>query len=530
MKISNWKISQILYLGFGLVVMVFLLSNALNAEMMRRMHANLNAIENENNAQIAVTQELHKSVSRISLSVRKIVLLNSDAELAEEAAFFKKEADFYLSVRGKVAMGSDSEEAQLWAKVDLAYQKARPLLNSLYESVQAHRDSEAINTLRLLGDAIDGWQHALDENVVYQRTANKRAFEDSVGLYHSALTQLLLVAVLSVVLAVGISFGIVRLLLSHLGGEPKDAATVAQRVGAGDLTQDINLRANDAGSLMVAMKGMQASLMQVVQAVRNGSDAVAAASSEIAHGNHDLSARTEHQASTLEETSASIEELGAAVKHNADNALHASKLAMDASNLAAQGGEVVNQVVHTMKTIDESAQKIADIIGVIDGIAFQTNILALNAAVEAARAGEQGRGFAVVASEVRALAGRSAQAAKEIKVLIGSSVDRVGLGTQLADKAGATMAEVVHAIRRVNDLVAEISTANAEQSTGVNHVIEAVNQMDQATQQNAALVEQMAAAASGLQSQAQDLVRTVEQFRLPASLPSAKTGPVLRLA
>jgi len=529
-KIANLKISQILYAGFGLLVVVYLASSAINAEMMRRMRADLDQIENTNNAQIAIAHELHKSVSRISLSVRKIVLLNSDEEIAAEVNAFKKEVSIYQSVRDQLTKTKGSVGTmETWKKVDDAYQKAAPLLASMFESVQAHRDSEAIKTLKLLGDAIDVWQQALDDGMKYQQNANKLAFEDSNKLSQVALLQLLVVSVIGITLAIVISVGIVRLLISQLGGEPKDAARVALRIGAGDLTQDIRLKANDSSSLMAAMKSMQTNLAQVVMAVRQGSESVATASSEIAHGNHDLSARTEHQASALEETAASMEELGGTVKQNADNARQASQLATNASNVAMQGGEVVSQVVETMKGINEASRKIADIIGVIDGIAFQTNILALNAAVEAARAGEQGRGFAVVASEVRSLAGRSAEAAKEIKSLIGVSVTRVEQGNQLVDKAGETMTEVVNAIRRVTDIVAEISAASSEQSTGVAQVGEAVTQMDQATQQNAALVEQMAAAASGLQSQAHELVSTVEQFKLSASYAGGAASRAPRL-
>lgn len=259
---------------------------------------------------------------------------------------------------------------------------------------------------------------------------------------------------------------------------------------------------------------MQSSLVKVVSSVRQGSESVATASAEIAHGNHDLSSRTESQASALEQTAASMEELGAAVKQNAESARTANQLAQSASTVAIQGGEVVGRVVETMKGINESSRKIFDIISVIDGIAFQTNILALNAAVEAARAGEQGRGFAVVASEVRSLAGRSAEAAKEIKSLIGASVERVEQGSALVDQAGKTMTEVVASIRRVTDIMGEISAASNEQAMGVAQVGEAVTHMDQATQQNAALVEEMAAAASSLKSQAEDLVQTVAVFEL----------------
>ncbi|PHM21733.1 MAG: hypothetical protein CK604_05030 [Curvibacter sp. PD_MW3] len=305
-----------------------------------------------------------------------------------------------------------------------------------------------------------------------------------------------------------------RSLLQQLGGEPTYAASVTQRIASGDLSADIKLKPNDRASLLHGLKTMRDSVADIVGRVRQGSESVATASAEIAQGNHDLSARTESQASSLEETAASMEELSSTVRQNADNAKQANQLAQSASTVAIQGGEVVAQVVDTMKGINDSSRKINDIISVIDGIAFQTNILALNAAVEAARAGEQGRGFAVVAGEVRSLAGRSAEAAKEIKTLITDSVQRVEQGTTLVDQAGTTMSEVVSSIRRVTDIMGEISAASSEQSQGVAQVGEAVTQMDQATQQNAALVEQMAAAASSLKSQAQDLVQTVAVFKL----------------
>jgi methyl-accepting chemotaxis protein len=303
------------------------------------------------------------------------------------------------------------------------------------------------------------------------------------------------------------------------------AIQAAEGFAAGDLVQPLRVQGNDEpAQLLRAMEVMRTSLSRVVASVRQGSESVATASAEIAQGNHDLSARTEQQASALEETAASMEELGSTVKQNADSARQANQLAMNASTVAIHGGEVVGQVVETMKGINESSRKIADIISVIDGIAFQTNILALNAAVEAARAGEQGRGFAVVASEVRSLAGRSAEAAKEIKTLIGTSVERVEQGTALVDKAGTTMTEVVTSIRRVTDIMGEISAASNEQSAGVSQVGEAVSQMDQTTQQNAALVEEMAAAASSLKSQAQDLVQVVAVFKLGNEAPGHGAG------
>ncbi|MES2581381.1 MAG: methyl-accepting chemotaxis protein [Pseudomonadota bacterium] len=323
---------------------------------------------------------------------------------------------------------------------------------------------------------------------------------------------------------IGVALG---LLVSRSVTRPLEvAAQGAQRMSEGDMTVALRAEGKDeTAQLLMGLEDMRQRLQGIVAAVRGNAEQVSTASAEIAQGNHDLSARTEQQASALEETAASMEELSATVKQNADSARQANQLAVSASTVAVQGGKVVGQVVETMKGINESSRKIADIISVIDGIAFQTNILALNAAVEAARAGEQGRGFAVVASEVRSLAGRSAEAAKEIKSLIGTSVERVGHGTALVDQAGVTMAEVVSSIKRVTDIMGEISAASNEQALGVQQVGEAVTQMDQATQQNAALVEEMAAAASSLKSQAGDLVETVAVFKL-----SDSTSGALRLS
>ncbi len=305
-----------------------------------------------------------------------------------------------------------------------------------------------------------------------------------------------------------------RSIFRQPGAEPSDAANAVNAVAQGDLTVQIALRPGDTGSLMAGLARMRDSLIQVVSEVRSNSESVATASAQIAQGNLDLSQRTEEQASALEETAASMEELSATVKQNSDSAEHANQLALGASAVATKGGDVVARVVQTMQGINDSSKKIADIIGVIDGIAFQTNILALNAAVEAARAGEQGRGFAVVASEVRSLAHRSAGAAKEIKSLTAASVERVDQGTALVDQAGTTMSEVVESIGRVTAIVGEISAASTEQSTGVAQVGEAVMQMDQVTQQNAALVEESAAAAASLSVQARQLVQAVAVFKL----------------
>ncbi|MEO7338798.1 MAG: methyl-accepting chemotaxis protein [Caldimonas sp.] len=325
----------------------------------------------------------------------------------------------------------------------------------------------------------------------------------------------------------------VRTLRRQLGADPQQAAALAHAVSEGNLGHRVELAAGDRTSLMAQLDAMQAKLAAIVGEVRQNAESVATASAQIAQGNNDLSQRTEEQAAALEETAASMEQLSSTVKQNASNAHQANQLALNASAVAVDGGAVVGQVVATMKGINDSSKKIADIIGVIDGIAFQTNILALNAAVEAARAGEQGRGFAVVATEVRSLAQRSADAAKEIKSLINASVERVEQGTALVDRAGVTMSEVVASIKRVTDIVGEISAASSEQSAGVAQIGEAVSQMDRATQQNAALVEESAAAAESLRTQATQLVEAVAFFRLHGEhanrverpAPKAHTAP-----
>ena len=354
-----------------------------------------------------------------------------------------------------------------------------------------------------------------------ERSTSTSANAGAATASRIAFTLMVVIFVLGLSAAMWLSREIVQPLVA--------AVDIANSVASGDLTRQIHGGGRDeVGTLMRALQQMQVNLVRLVDNLRLGSEGIAAASAQIATGNHDLSARTENQASALEQTSASMEQLGNTVRHNADNAQKANQLSHQASLVASQGGAVVEQVVETMKDITQSSRKIADIIGVIDGIAFQTNILALNAAVEAARAGEQGRGFAVVAGEVRSLAGRSAEAAKEIKRLITDSVERVEKGTVLVDQAGATMQEVVASIHKVTALVEDISAASSEQAQGVGQVGAAVGQMDQATQQNAALVEEMAAAASSLRTQAHDLVQVVAVFRVGSVAGGKTLTPLLQ--
>ena len=348
----------------------------------------------------------------------------------------------------------------------------------------------------------------------------------------TSLGVLLLVCALLAAVVVAIN----RSLRHALGGDPEYAAEVAGKIANNDLSSSVRTHANDRHSVLYAMKTMQTNLVDAISEIRHSAETIATASSEIASGNMDLSARTEMQASSLEETAASMEELTSTVTQNAGNAVQANELAQSASKVARQGGDVVAQVIGTMDTINASSRKIVDIIGVIDGIAFQTNILALNAAVEAARAGEQGRGFAVVASEVRNLAQRSAGAAKEIKGLIGDSVDKVDAGSRLVDEAGQTMGLIVTSIRQVADIMGEITAATQEQSHGIEEVNQAIAQMDQMTQQNAALVEEAAAAAESMQEQAQNLGDAVSIFKLDGEsaaqvvMPAPAPAPVVKAA
>ncbi len=339
-----------------------------------------------------------------------------------------------------------------------------------------------------------------------------------------------------VLLLAGLGSGGVAMLLLYrrlsrqLGAEPAVAQAIANRIAAGDLAADVTLRQGDDSSLMFAMAGMRDSLAGIVSQVRAGTDAMAATSSQLSAGNQELSDRTTEQAGSLQTTASSMEELTATVRHNADNARQANVLALSASELASKGGAVVSDVVTTMESINTSARKIVDIISVIDGIAFQTNILALNAAVEAARAGEQGRGFAVVASEVRNLAQRSAAAAKEIKELITDSVDKVDSGSRLVNQAGGTMHEIVESVRRVADMIGDITASSQEQSAGIEQVNTAVAQMDEATHKNAALVEQAAAASDDLRDQAEQLTGMVSVFKLGAGMQTAAATPRPRAA
>ncbi|MDO9237888.1 MAG: methyl-accepting chemotaxis protein [Aquabacterium sp.] len=392
-----------------------------------------------------------------------------------------------------------------WAAYQVDHDKMIALV------VQGKHDDAHAMVVGVMQQVYDRYGETLDKLVELNINGGTAASDQAHATYTSARWAI----AAAIVLVAGLGMGLAWYVSSHIAEPIEQAVAVLQAVSGGDLTynQQTNRR-DEIGNMQAALASMTSKLSEMVYLVRTGADSVATASAQIAQGNADLSNRTENQASSLEETAASVEEMAGTVRTNADNARQANQLASSASNVAAKGGQVVSQVVDTMNGIQSSSRKISDIIGVIDGIAFQTNILALNAAVEAARAGEQGRGFAVVAGEVRSLAQRSAQAAREIKTLINDSVEQVNSGTQLVGAAGATMDDVVTQVRKVTDLVGEIAHASTEQNQGIGQINQAVSQLDQSTQQNAALVEQSMAAAESLKVQAQKLAEAVAIFKI----------------
>ena len=527
MNFNNLKIGQRLGLGFGAVLLLLLvLTGVAFTSMNAAGRDQQQLVEMERRA--ILTDEW---VASTQLNINRVMALGKSGNNPEVEAYFKpliaqtterinvlqKDLDAAIeSEQGKALMADIAARRKDYIAVRKTYfdalKAADPQAAQLLDGQLLPTAQRYLTTMQEL----QKHEHGLVDTAV---TQSKAALQRQMALIGGIALVALLVGVL-------VAWRVARSVTVPVAG----AVRAARAVADGDLTQAVQVNRHDElGQLQQALADMKASLLSTVTQVRSASDSIGVASSEIASGNQDLSARTEQAASNLEETAASMEELTSTVRNSADAARQANQLASSASEIAVRGGQVVSQVVSTMQEIHHSSQKINDIIGTIDGIAFQTNILALNAAVEAARAGEQGRGFAVVAGEVRNLAQRSAEAAKEIKGLIGASVDKVDVGTRLVADAGQTMSEIVGSIQRVSDIVGEITAAAGEQSDGIGQVNVAVNQLDQMTQQNAALVEESAAAAQSLKDQAERLAQVVAVFRLDAHASVSTSAPTVTL-
>ncbi|WP_460565460.1 methyl-accepting chemotaxis protein [Hydrogenophaga aquatica] len=515
MKFNNLKIGTRLGLGFGLLIFLSVLAVAIAILRLTGIGGiNTRIIESEwVKAQAASTIN---ATTRANARRTMELLISTDAahmaRVKERIASNKKDIDVALETLDRLVYLQEGKD--LLATLKQARAQYVASFGRVAQLVDAG-DREGATRLMLTETlpALDALQQPIDQlNALQQKLVAASSAEVQSSIVASR--QLLLgLGLASALIAVGFAMWVTRSITRPL----REAVTLSQRVAQGHLDNHITVDSRDeCGQLLEALRDMNDSLTRIVSQVRQGADGMATATSQIAAGNLDLSSRTEEQASALEETAASMAELTQTVKQNYDSGRHANQLAESASEVAVKGGTVVGQVVDTMEAINASSKRIADIIGVIDGIAFQTNILALNAAVEAARAGEQGRGFAVVASEVRSLAGRSATAAKEIKDLIGNSVENVSQGCKLVEQAGSTMDEIVVHVRRVADLMREVTMASQDQSSGLDQINQAVGQMDQVTQQNAALVEESAAAAQSLEHQAKALVQAVSVFRLAA--------------
>ena len=538
---QTWKISHRLMAGFGLVVLALLGMSVFSVLTARGIDGALTANATQNAVIQRAAINFRGSAHDRSIAVRDVVLAPTEEARKKEVEAIARLADFY---------------AKSAAQLDDVLKSASQVPPEVGPMVQSLKDIEArtvattakVVALMQAGDRAGAeallWAEAKPQYEQWLAAANKLIdYEEARIIANSQLANkdasqftgvMLSITLLAVLISIAVTVLVSRSISRELGAEPNEVRSVVQAIQQGDLTVPVQVKAGDTTSVMVAVRDMQQRFHELVSAVRDNVDQLRTTSHDISTGNQNLGQRTEQAASSLEQTAASMEELTATVRQSADSARQANQLATTAAGTATKGGEVMLQVVSTMQDIHQSSQKIADIIGVIDGIAFQTNILALNAAVEAARAGEQGRGFAVVATEVRSLAQRSAEAAKEIKSLIQTSVEKVGSGAELVSNAGETMNEIVRGVQRVNDIIGEISSAAAEQSDGISQVNVAVSQLDHMTQQNGALVGESTAAADNLRNQAQRLAELIAVFKINAAaqgrlVRSAQPG-VLQIA
>ncbi|WP_186054307.1 methyl-accepting chemotaxis protein [Burkholderia gladioli] len=531
---KNMKVSSRLIIGFGLLTILLLAVAAGAFYGLGQLNSQLDSIARVNNTEARLANQLRASIQDRAIAVRNLALVTDPQDMAREADRITQQERIYADAYQQLSRmftdeaGTTERERTLLAALKQDEAAAMPPFR---KSVQLALNNDAAAAAReLLQNARPPqriWLARAVELANFEDQLNEQAQREAISTYSNVRALIAVIAGSALLVAVGTTILIARSILRQLGGEPSMAQYAAAQIADGNLMIDLPVTRGDSSSLMASLETMRAKLASIVQGIKTSAESISIAAGEVAQGNVDLSQRTEEQAASLEETAASMEELTSTVKQNTDNARQGSTLAAAASQTASSGGEVVRQVVGTMADITSSSQKVSEIISVIEGIAFQTNILALNAAVEAARAGEQGRGFAVVAGEVRTLAQRSAVAAKEIKALIETSVSHVAAGSQLVSNAGATMDEIVRSVKRVTDIMGEIASASAEQGTGIEQVNVAVTQMDEVTQQNAALVEQATAAAQSMADQAESLRAAVSIFKVESRpRAAAETTPV----
>lgn len=530
MNLRNLRIGTRLGAGFALILgaitVVMLIVNAMNASSRKEMADNLSIA----NQKQLLANAMKTSVYEGGIAMRNIGIQSDVGEMQKEEGKVKAQRKLYEESKIKlVNLGLSEDEKKILAEVARIDKEIEQPFKDAVGQALAFNGEGAVKVITSVLEPLSSKSiQEINKLVDLQTVAAQTAFDNA------ARTGTRLSYLLFIVLVVSIGFGalVAWMLTASITKPLRESLQLAETVASGDLRSTIEVEGSDeVAQLLIALKNMNDNLAATVGQVRTGTETITVAAQEIASGNADLSQRTESQASSLEETASSMEELTSTVKQNADNARQANQLVVSATNVAVKGGAVVGQVVETMGSIKDSSRKIVDIIGVIDGIAFQTNILALNAAVEAARAGEQGRGFAVVAAEVRNLAQRSASAAKEIKSLIGDSVDKVDQGSKLVDEAGKTMDEIVTSVQHVADIMSEITAASQEQSSGIEQVNLAITQMDEMTQQNAALVEQAAAAAESMEEQSVSLAQAVSVFKLnTGNAMNVSARPVVREA
>ncbi len=527
--IRNMSIGQRLALGFGIVIALLLALAAMSYFRIASLNQEVGKMVNIRYPKTVLANSIKADVNEASRSMLNVMIVSDPGHIKKELSNIEARNASAAATIAKLSKSTDDAAGKAILKEIADIRDKYTPAQAGYVSLvsEGKKDDAMVHFVFSLRPVLSEYSELLNKFITYQNEEMARAGQEAEAVTHRTE---LMILVLSLV-AAGISLAVAIFATRSITAPLVEAVGVARRVADGDLTSVIEVASNDeTGQMMDALRFMNSSLIKIVAEVRSGTESIASASSEIASGNLDLSSRTEQQAASLGRTTSSMRDLTATVRQNADNARQANQLASRASEVAQRGGSVVAHVIDTMGAITNSSKKIVDIIGVIDGIAFQTNILALNAAVEAARAGEQGRGFAVVASEVRNLAQRSAAAAKEIKALIGDSVEKVQEGSNLVEQAGVTMEEVVESVRRVTDIMAEITSASQEQSTGIAQVNSTIVGMDETTQQNAALVEQAAAAASSMQNQAAHLARLVSVFKLDANTPVSTARPAAALS